>query len=133
MGRVLDPVIRRAPCDVAVVALHSEYMNAMITESRERQTEAPADEPGKLQIDNILVPTAGGPHAPLATRLAMLLAREFDASMSVVYVADPDATEEQLKQGHTWIDKTIKTMREQVSSLSTTEAVSYTHLTLPTN
>jgi uncharacterized hydrophobic protein (TIGR00271 family) len=126
MGRVLDPVIRRAPCDVAVVALHSEYMSAMATEARESQTErseiqAPVDEPGKLQIDNILVPTAGGPHAPLATRLAMLLAHEFDASMSVVYVADPDATEEQLAQGHTWIDKTIKTMREQVSSLPTAE------------
>ncbi len=131
MGRVLDPVIRRAPCDVAVVALHSEYMNAIVTESRERQTEDSADEPVKLQIDNILVPTAGGPHAPLATRLAMLLAREFDASMSVVYVADPDATEEQLTQGHTWIDKTIKTMREQVSSLPTREDKAFNFDQLP--
>lgn len=136
MGRVLDPVIRRAPCDVGVVALHSEYMNAIAEEASSRQTEPNdtqvyVDDPDKLQIDNILVPTAGGPHAPLATRLAMLLAREFDASMSVVYVADPDATEEQLLQGHIWIDKTIENMREQGSSLSTVEGKAFDFAQLP--
>ncbi len=123
MGRVLDPVIRRAPCDVAVAALHSEYINAIVSEATSRhperdKMEAAVDGPAALNINKILVPTAGGPHAPLATRLAMLLAHEFDASMSVVYVADPDSTEEQLARGHTWIDKTIRNMREQVSSLS---------------
>lgn len=136
MGRVLDPVIRRAPCDVGVVALHSEYMNAIAEEASSRLTERndaqiSVDGPGKLQIDNILVPTAGGPHAPLATRLAMLLAREFDASMSVVYVADPDTTEEQLSQGHTLIDKTINNMREQVTSLSTPEGKAFDFDQLP--
>ncbi len=135
MGRVLDPVIRRAPCDVGVVALHSEYMHTIVPETTSSKMErddreVTVDDAGALKIDKILIPTAGGPHAPLATRLATLLAHEFDASMSVVYVADPDAAEEQLERGHAWIDKTIRTMREQLSNLSDAEdkAFDFDHL-----
>ena len=105
MGRVLDPVVRNAPCDVAVVAYHPASSN---------EDEDPVD---RLDIHNILVPTAGGPHAPLATRLALLLAREFEASTRTVYVARPDASEADLAQGHERIESTLTTMREALQSL----------------
>ena len=105
MGRVLDPVVRNAPCDVAVVAYQPETF----------QDEDAARDP--LAIKNILVPTAGGPHAPLATRLALLLAREFDASTRTVYVARPDASEAELAQGHERIENTLQSMREVLRSL----------------
>lgn len=105
MGRVLDPVVRNAPCDVAVVA----YQPASFQDD-----EVAAD---PLAIQNILVPTAGGPHAPLATHLALLLAREFDASTRTVYVARPDASETELAQGYERIESTLQTMREALREL----------------
>jgi uncharacterized hydrophobic protein (TIGR00271 family) len=70
-----------------------------------------------LSIKNILVPTAGGPHAPLATRLALLLAREFDASTRTVYVARPDASDAELALGRERIENTLQSMREVLRSL----------------
>lgn len=107
MGRVLDPVVRNAPCDVAVVAYHPEAIS-----TRNRQAEG-----AERQIRRILVPTAGGPHAPLATRLALLLAREFDASIQTVYIASPDAGEKELAAGHERIAGTLKSMQEQWATL----------------
>ncbi|TFH35735.1 MAG: amino acid permease, partial [Anaerolineales bacterium] len=105
MGRVLDPVVRNAPCDVAVVA----YQPA--TSSGDEEVNQ------RLAIHNILVPTAGGPHAPLATRLALLLAREFKASTRTVYVTRPDASEAELAQGRQRIESTLTTMREALHAL----------------
>ncbi len=104
MGRVLDPVVRNAPCDVAVVA----YQPGLFQEDE-------ADD--QLSIKNILVPTSGGPHAPLATRMALLLAREFNASTRTVYVAKPDASESELSQGRERIENTLGSMREALQSL----------------
>ncbi len=105
MGRVLDPVVRNTPCDVAVLAYQPEIFLG------DERTSDPLD------IKNILVPTAGGPHAPLATRLALLLAREFDASTRTVYVARPDASENELAQGQERINDTLQSMREVLKSL----------------
>jgi uncharacterized hydrophobic protein (TIGR00271 family) len=105
MGRVLDPVVRNAPCDVAVVAYQPQTF---------QEDEATHD---PLSIKNILVPTAGGPHAPLATRLALLLAREFDASTRTVYVARPDASDAELALGRERIENTLQSMREVLRSL----------------
>jgi uncharacterized hydrophobic protein (TIGR00271 family) len=106
MGRVLDPVVRNAPCDVAVVAYQP---------TRPTNDES-ADE--RLVVRDILVPTAGGPHAPLATRLALLLAREFKASTRTVYVARPDASEAELVLGQERIQSTLAKMRETLQSLT---------------
>lgn len=105
MGRVLDPVVRNTPCDVAVIAYHPESF------------QEDEQEDGPLTITDILVPTAGGPHAPLATRLALLLAQEFDASTRTVYVARPDASESELAQGREWINNTLQSMRETARTL----------------
>ncbi|NIS79923.1 MAG: amino acid permease [Anaerolineales bacterium] len=119
MGQVLDPVVRLAPCDVVVVAFHPEAARGKVTPAvPERVEEVETAEAARgLQIGSILVPTAGGPHAPLATRLALLLAREFNATTNIVYVADPEASKEQLARGRMWIEKTITTMREQMATL----------------
>jgi uncharacterized hydrophobic protein (TIGR00271 family) len=106
MGRVLDPVVRNAPCDVAVVAHQA---------TATKEGEGSED---RLAIKDILVPTAGGPHAPLATRLAMLLAREFKASTRTVYVARPDASEAELALGQERIQSTLAKMRETLQSLT---------------
>lgn len=112
MGHVLDPVVRQAPCDVAVLAHDAG--------------EAPADKAQEVpfEVRRVLVPTAGGPHAPLATRLALLLAREYAATVSVVYVARPEASEAELDQGEARIEATLTAMREQMESLPPIEGKS---------
>jgi uncharacterized hydrophobic protein (TIGR00271 family) len=113
LGRVLDPVIRRAPCDVVVLAFHPE-----IVSSAGGLGEVEGDQPSKtIPIKRILVTTAGGPHAPLASNLAVLLAKEHDAATSGLYVAGPEATPEQIEQGEAWIQKTLDRMREQAMKL----------------
>ncbi|MGD8634643.1 MAG: amino acid permease, partial [Anaerolineales bacterium] len=116
VSRVLDPVVRQAPCDVAVVAFKPEHIAKRI-EGEAEQEEQPQE--GPYPVDRILVPTAGGPHAPLATRLALLLAREFSATTRAVYVALPDATQADLEQGSRWIQQTLDRMREQLATLPT--------------
>lgn len=116
VSRVLDPVVRQAPCDVAVVAFKSEHIAERIEDEEEQQQQP---EEHAYPVDRILVPTAGGPHAPLATRLALLLAREFGATTRTVYVALPDATQADLEQGSTWIQQTLDRMREQLATLPT--------------
>lgn len=122
MGRVLDPVVRRAPCDVAVLAIHMDRAAAVeesFSEMEKIADQATTGVKGRtmLQIKRILVPTSGGPHAPLATRLALLLAREYEATTEAVYVADPDASQEELAEGRAWIQRTIASMREQMAGL----------------
>ena len=113
LGRVLDPVIRRAPCDVVVLAFHPEAVSSTegVGEGKREQ------QPKSFPIERILVTTAGGPHAPLASNLAVLLAKEHDATTSGLYVAGPDATAEQIEQGEAWIQKTLDRMREQAAKL----------------
>jgi uncharacterized hydrophobic protein (TIGR00271 family) len=111
MGQVLDPVVRRAPCDVAVVGFHPDRLLA-------GKGEANAEGGLPLPVKSVLVPTAGGPHAPLATRLALLLAHEYGATASAVYVADPEATQEELAEGQSRIRHTLETMRAQMADLS---------------
>jgi uncharacterized hydrophobic protein (TIGR00271 family) len=117
LGRVLDPVIRQAPCDVAVLAFHPEIYRAA-----EEERESSVDDRVKgghraLPINRILVTTAGGPHAPLASRLALLLAREYEATTSGLYVAGPGTSDEELELGRARIEQTLTAMRQQVEDL----------------
>lgn len=109
MGSTIDAVVRRATCDLAVVAFDP---------SRVVHTDPDDEAPGEprsphLTIDNILVPTAGGPHAPLATELAVMLAREYKATTRAVYVADAGASPEALASGEQRIASTLAAVREQ--------------------
>ncbi|NOR90091.1 MAG: amino acid permease, partial [Anaerolineales bacterium] len=113
-GRILDPVVNSAPCDVAVIAYHPERLSSLQVE--EGQVDGDIESP-PFQIKRILTPTAGGPHAPLAMQLALLLAREFDATTQTVYVTRPDATESELEEGRQRIKSTIEALREQLSLL----------------
>ena len=104
LGRILDPVANGITCDLAVIAYHPEKVQMQPTETG-------------FQLNRVLVPTAGGPHAPLATQIALLLTREQQAAVSTVYIAPPDATPEYLAGGQMRIDQTAAALREQEASI----------------
>ena len=116
MGRVLEPVVQRAPCDVAVVAFHPDRLTKIEVQLAAKEELGGVRRTGR-RVERILVPTAGGPHAPLATRLALLLAREYKATISSVYVVDPDASQDELAEGRARIQQTLTTMGEQLVGL----------------
>jgi amino acid transporter/nucleotide-binding universal stress UspA family protein len=65
-GSTLDPVIRRAPCDVII-----------------------ARRPGKPPLRNILVPISSGPNTRLASRLAGLLVDPLEGTVRALHVHHP--------------------------------------------
>ena len=85
MGPVIDAVIRDAPCDVTVV--------------KGREWE---------QVNKILVPTAGGPHAPIAAQLAMLLSESYGSQVTALYVQLGRATPEQMEENERRIAQTLE-------------------------
>jgi uncharacterized hydrophobic protein (TIGR00271 family) len=113
LGRVLDPVIRRAPCDVVVLAFHPD---AVLPGDGDGGAKGEG-QPQAFSVKRILVTTAGGPHAPLASNLAVRLAREYDATTRGLYVALSDATPEAVSQGEAWIQNTLDKMKEEADSL----------------
>jgi len=131
LGRVLDPVIRQAPCDVVVLAFHPEAMHKAVLEREDINGKAAEGEHRALPIKKILVTTAGGPHAPLASRLALLLAREHGATTSGVYVAGPGTSDEELQLGKARIQQTLTAMRQQVSDLPWAEIYDHPEDELP--
>ncbi len=84
MGPVIDAVIRNAPCDVTVV--------------KGREWE---------RVNKVLVPTAGGPHAPIAAQLAMLLSEAYGAQVTALYVQLGRATPEQMEENRRRIAQTL--------------------------
>jgi uncharacterized hydrophobic protein (TIGR00271 family) len=109
MGTVLSRVAREVTCDVVVVAYRPERANEH-PKKREEDTQP-------RTIKKILVPTAGGPNAPLASQLALLLAGELDAKVGSVYVASPNASDEELQQGSERIEQTLAAMQEMATDL----------------
>ncbi|MFP3854694.1 MAG: universal stress protein [Anaerolineales bacterium] len=108
MGAVLDPVIAQAPCDTAVVAYRPNTRN-------DGADPESAIEASSQTIKSILVPTAGGPHAPLAVGLGMLLAREFGAKVTSVYVTESSASETEIKAGEDRIRANLEAMEERAA------------------
>jgi uncharacterized hydrophobic protein (TIGR00271 family) len=107
MGSVLDPVIMQSPCDTAVMA----YRHSA------QQEPAGEIERGKgLAIESILVPTAGGPHAPLAIGLALVLARHYGSKVRAVYVAGLSASQAEVLEGEQRIQDTFTMMKEKAAS-----------------
>jgi uncharacterized hydrophobic protein (TIGR00271 family) len=84
MGPVIDAVIRDAPCDVTV-----------------------AKGDAWREAKKILVPTAGGPHAPIAARLAMLLSQSYGSQVTALYVQLGRATPEQMEENQQRIAQTL--------------------------
>lgn len=85
MGPIIDAVIRDAPCQI-MVAKGQEWQDA----------------------GRILVPTAGGPHAPIAAQLAMMLSEVYDSEVTALYVQLGRATPEQMEQNKRRIARTLK-------------------------
>ncbi len=117
VGSVVREVTRNVPCDLAVVAYHADTSKKQELRENGQRRGGFNEEDGSYQPRRILVPTAGGPHAPLATRLALLLTRQHDAEVSTVYITPKDAPEEDIRMGEMRIANTIATMREQASDL----------------
>jgi glucosyl-3-phosphoglycerate synthase len=65
----IDEVVRRAPCDIAVI--------------KQR---------GIGEVKRILAPVRGGPHAELALGIADQLARTFQSDVDVLHVVGPDVS-----------------------------------------
>jgi uncharacterized hydrophobic protein (TIGR00271 family) len=84
MGPIIDAVARDAPCDVTVVKGHKG-----------------------VQMDKILVPTAGGPNAAKAARLAMLLSGGYGSQVTALYMQLGQATSEQMNENRRRIAQTL--------------------------
>lgn len=123
-GSVLERVAPNIRADVAVVAYHPASLKEMReeVESGNQGDSKPQSDQGRLDERafhpaRILVPTAGGPHAPLAFRIALLLALQYKSTVAAVYVVEPDASEEEIALGEERIQGTIAAMREQATEL----------------
>lgn len=84
LGQVVDEVVRNAPCDVALV--------------KGREVK---------DLKRILVPTAGGPHAPLAARLGLQLAADCDGRVTMLYVVPRGSGQAGHPQAYERIEATI--------------------------
>jgi amino acid transporter len=87
LGSTIDPILVQAKCDVAVVRFEKEFGN----------------------IRKILVPTAGGPHAVLAGELARDIAKECNASVTLLYVGK---SEEDRKKAEKAFRETSKPLKD---------------------
>ncbi len=83
MGEVTDKVVRHAPCDLITVKLM-----------------------GERSLESILIPTAGGPHATLASEYVGILQDHLGCEVSCCYVVPPDAGEHDRTVALEWIEKT---------------------------
>jgi nucleotide-binding universal stress UspA family protein len=83
-GEVTDRVVRHAPCDLITVKLS-----------------------GPLELNSVLVPTAGGPHAMLAAELIGHLQKIHDTKVAVCNIIPASAGDRDREVALQWIDKTI--------------------------
>ena len=84
-GSNVDEIIRQAGCDVLVERI------------------GPSDE----SVAEILLPTAGGPHAEFAAEVARAIAHANDASVHVVHVIDPDSGEQERNAAEEKLQSTV--------------------------
>lgn len=88
--RVVEQVVRNAPCDVMVV---------------EGQGEGP--------FRRILVPTAGGPNAPVAAHVALTLAADQEGEVTALYVCREGATLAEIALARERIARTLAGLPHQ--------------------
>ena len=87
LGSTIDPILVRAKCDVAVVRFERTWKD----------------------VRRILIPTAGGPHAVLAGELARDVAKETNASVTLLYVG---RSEEDRKKAEKAFKETSKPLKD---------------------
>lgn len=91
IGPILDPVVQYAPCNVAV--LRAEGGKSSLADSAEG-------------IERVLIPTAGGPNAALATDLALALSPT--TQVTVLYVARAAQGEVAASLAHQHLDEILE-------------------------
>jgi uncharacterized hydrophobic protein (TIGR00271 family) len=84
MGPVLDPIITDAPCDVLIVKGFNWK-----------------------EIKSILVPTAGGPNAPIGAHLASTLCQSNEANVTGLYVQVGRASSSRMAENRRILDETF--------------------------
>jgi uncharacterized hydrophobic protein (TIGR00271 family) len=85
MGPVLDPIIKDAPCDVLIVRGYNWE-----------------------EVKSILVPTAGGPNAPIGARLASTLSVSTGADVTGIFVQVGRASSSRMAENRRILDKTFQ-------------------------
>lgn len=85
VGPTVGPVVENAPCDVVLVK-----GDTLVT------------------VSSILLPTSGGPHASIAARLALRLARLKRAQVTVLYVCREPVTAADREHGMQMIARTMR-------------------------
>jgi uncharacterized hydrophobic protein (TIGR00271 family) len=85
MGPVLDPVIKDAPCDVLIVKGENWK-----------------------DLRSILVPTAGGPNAPIGARLASTLSLSTGAVVTGIYVQVGRASSQRMAENRKILERTFQ-------------------------
>lgn len=84
-GEVTDKVVRHAPCDLITIKLM-----------------------GDTQVQDILIPTAGGPHANLAAEYVAILHEALDTTVTCCYVVKREASALDRENAEEWMAKTIR-------------------------
>jgi uncharacterized hydrophobic protein (TIGR00271 family) len=90
MGPVLDPIITDAPCDVLIVKGFNWE-----------------------RIKSILVPTAGGPNAPIGAQVASMLAQNSGADVTGLYIQVGRASNSRMAENQRILDKTFQNLTFQ--------------------
>ncbi|MFW6385228.1 MAG: amino acid permease [Halodesulfurarchaeum sp.] len=93
LGSNVDRIVSQAGCDVLVERIG----------------------PRQERVDDILLPTAGGPHAELAAEVARAIARTNDATVHVTHVVDPDASEVERDEARSKMADTVVVFDESDS------------------
>jgi amino acid transporter len=89
LGSIVDTVVTEATCDVLVERIEDEN---------------PGD------AESILLPTAGGPHAELAGEVARAIAHTTGASVEVLRVVDPDASDQERSEAQETVDAAVASL-----------------------
>ena len=85
MGPVLDPIIKNAPCDVLIVRGYNWK-----------------------EVKTILVPTAGGPNAPIGAKLASTLSLNTGAKVTGIYVQVGRASSSRMAENRKILERTFQ-------------------------
>ncbi len=112
VGGVVDQVAAQAPCSVAVVAHRADPSPAGDDGTHGAGSTGRSDEGPK-----IVVPTAGGPHAPLAIGLALLLGQDWQADVESVYFVEPGASPAEIEAGEGRIRDTLARFRNSAQAM----------------
>jgi amino acid transporter len=75
LGRVLDPILQQVPCDVGIMKMRDG-----------------------VRFRNLVVPTAGGPNAPLALRMGGAIIRQNKGRMTLLSVIRDEAGRERAER-----------------------------------